>query len=110
MKASTFLIAFCLILLVSGCTDSGSEQRIAELEYRIAELQSQLESIQSKFDHVMNTFHEARFSFELLKSEVDDFSYENWRKNVPDVQDATSALEWALDDLEDAINQLQSEL
>jgi len=41
MKISALPIALCFLLLVSGCADSGSEERIAELE-------SKLESIDGR--------------------------------------------------------------
>lgn len=103
MKTSIFLIAICCLVLLSGCADSESQERIAELE-------SKLESIQSEFDNVKSTYGDVQSALGFLKNEVDDFAYEDWRVNVPEVEDATSRLELALNDLEIAISNVDLKL
>jgi prefoldin subunit 5 len=103
MKAIVIPLVFCLFLL-AGCEDSKSQKRIAELESQNETLQSQLETIQNDFDEVTSAFDEVKSALDLLQGEVADFGSENWRTNVPDVEDATYFLESSINDLEIAIN------
>ena len=47
---------------------------------------------------------------EDLGSEVGDFSYENWKDNVPEVESAAEGVKSAFDDLKSEVNDIEYEL
>lgn len=45
-----------------------------------------------------------------LNREIDDFSYEDWQDNIPDVERAANEVESALEDLKRELDDIESEL
>lgn len=70
----------------NGVIDKNEKQfqnYLGELEYRFSDVESAMSD---------------------LRSEVDDFDYEDWRINVGEVQDATDELESQISDFGSSIN------
>ena len=91
-------ISFALAIL-SGCGNS-------ELE----ESRIKLENIKDELIDVEWAMKELERAVEYLRKEVDDFSYENWRYNVPNVEKAAYEVENYFDNLKREINDVVSEL
>lgn len=106
MKQIIFLIL--LAIFFSGCSSS-LEYELEEAQDRIKELESKIETIESKFDEVKSKADAVESAVHNLKSEIDDFSDENWRDNVPEVEDTANNIESALDDLKSEINDIEYE-
>lgn len=68
------------------------------------------EVVSIDINDVKSGLEEVKTAVEHLRSEVDDFSYSDWREVVPEVETRTSELESELSELESAIEELEQNL
>ena len=94
MKSLPYLISsVILIITLSSCRDTSLENRVSELEDQAYELESKISGIEYEFDDVLSAMRS-------LESEIDDFDYEDWKVNVPEVVDEFDDLKRAVSDVE----------
>lgn len=108
------LIAFAFVLLLAACGDG---KRIREMQAQLDELQIELEEKEAQLEQARDALTQLEASVEelgyavnRLAQESDDFSFEDWRINVGDVQSATLAVRRAYSDVEQDLEELQRTL
>jgi hypothetical protein len=82
MKKGPIIIAIILIMGIIGYYQN-----------KINKYEKKLNNLKYKFDDVVS-------SSSFLESEINDFEYENWRDNVPEVASAFYDLQSAISDVE----------
>jgi septal ring factor EnvC (AmiA/AmiB activator) len=115
------LIAFAFVLLLAACGDG---ERIREMQAQLDELQIQLDELQTELEEKEAQLEQARdaltqleasveelgYAVDRLARENDDFSFEDWRVNVGDVQSASLAVSRAYNDVEQDLAELRRTL
>lgn len=81
------------VFMVGCCNSPGLLDQVDELQSQVDGLESKLADIESEFDDVLS-------GMRYLESEIDDFDYEDWETNVPEVVDAFDDLRREVSDLE----------
>lgn len=101
MKKKQILIAkiFLAALFFTSC----NQTKVEDLENQLSECQEDLENLQNKILAIQTQASHLESAVNELKGEVGDFSYENWRTNVPEV-------EYATENVENELNNLLSEV
>ena len=80
MKQLLFIVLTAAFLC--GC----GNERIEEFEYELEEAQNKLGNIESGFEDIQSKMRYLDSAIDEQKNEIDDFSYENWRDNIPEVE------------------------
>jgi chromosome segregation ATPase len=82
VKKLVWFVSMSLILV--ACDDPG--ESIDEKEEEIEKLESQVEELEEKMEKIDSELVEVKGALLGLANEIEDFSRENWRLNVPDVE------------------------
>lgn len=97
------------IVLTAAFLCGCGNERIEELEYELEEAQKKLENIESEFEDIQLKMRYLDSAIDELKNEIDDFSYENWRDNVPEAESAAEDVESAFHDLKREVDDIEYE-
>ena len=103
-------IPIAVILVLSFLTSCNQdkinelEQQLVETQNKLEETESMLEEAESKISDINDSIKEMESAVNDLRSEVNDFEDENWSYNVPDVENASSGVEMALENLKSTAN------
>jgi len=90
------------IILFISCNQEQIDQLNSDLESCQIELEnckSELEEAKNKLSNIEYKVSDLESEIKSLENEVDDFGYEDWQYNVWDVENATSNVVSALEDL-----------
>jgi outer membrane murein-binding lipoprotein Lpp len=98
------LFAIVCALLLAGC---GDQERINSLQAQLAEKEAQLEQARDALTQLEASVEELGHAVDRLAREIDDFSFEDWRINVGDVQSASLAVSRAYNDVEQDLAELR---
>tara|TARA_R110002167_G_scaffold198370_1_gene401415 strand:- start:65 stop:358 length:294 start_codon:yes stop_codon:yes gene_type:complete len=90
------LVLMLLPVTFSGCRDADAEVQISELEDQLGELEAKLYNIENEFNDVLS-------GMRSLESEIDDFDFEDWSDNVPEVIEEFEDLKKAIKDVKNEI-------
>lgn len=90
-----FPLFILILLLLTSC----NQDRIEELENQLSEKQSELDEAEDTISEIQIHIDDLELAVSELRNEVDDFGYEEWKYNVPDVENATTNVETELEEL-----------
>lgn len=92
----TIFFTFALV----GCRNTDKFERSSGEQ--IEALKSEVEKLEGQIDRIESQFGDVTGSVIKLANEIEDFSSENWKKNVPEV-------EYEFEQLRQAVSEVQDE-
>lgn len=105
------LLTLIFAALLGGCyTQEDLDFAIAEYEERISYLESQLSDAESATNDLLSTIDDLESAVSLAESEVEDFAYEDWRINVPEVEYAIEEIRIQITPLRSSADDLERAL
>ena len=112
MRYST--LAFTLIIFLQSCSQSeidslknevyNLENEVSDIEYEMSELQDVYDNLTSTMYEIELAGDELEWQIQNLRSEIDEFSWQDWETNVWDVDNQMYQVESALSDLQYQFN------
>jgi chromosome segregation ATPase len=102
-------ILFILVIFSAVFLSGYFGNKVEDLEYELEETLNKLQNIEYEFYDVQSEMNYLETAIEELISEVNDFNYENWGDNVPEVEYATNNVESAFEDLKSEVNDIEWE-
>jgi archaellum component FlaC len=99
MISMNHLICVAIVFTLVGCKNTDELGRSSDEQ--IEALKSKVRKLEEKIDHIESQFGDVTGSVLKLGNEIEDFSSENWKKNVPEVEYEFELLRQAVSDVQD---------
>ena len=112
------IISLALILVFFACTLSGCnseretqlEGKVSELEGQVSKLERKIDDARSKLSDVDSEVNNLKTAVGILNSNVNQFSYMDWKIVVNTVKTSAFIVETAADSVESAVSDAKNSL